>query len=193
MPNRFLAPIGFSAVLLGGSCFAASDVRLIEAVKDQNRKAIDVPGPSVERPARTLADRHRSYSAADVPRRCPSPSLGRGVTGLCRTHNATREPAARFHPYPAAWKHWAMVVSRGHKIARLQTERYHRTPLTGADFETRVHSFRPRATVEGGHRTKSGRMRQPAGRPLCYASRAQAGGGATRDARRMRCGRGRTP
>src|SRR3984893_15802377 len=53
MPNWILAPFGFAAVLLGGfclaggSCFAASDarlpgdVRLIDAVKNQNRKAID--------------------------------------------------------------------------------------------------------------------------------------------------------
>jgi ankyrin repeat protein len=38
---RKFAQYGCSAVLLGGLCHAASDVRLIDAVKDQNRKAID--------------------------------------------------------------------------------------------------------------------------------------------------------
>ena len=38
---RLLAQCGVSAVLLGACCQAASDIRLIEAVKDQNRKAFD--------------------------------------------------------------------------------------------------------------------------------------------------------
>jgi uncharacterized protein len=41
MCNRFLTPFGFTTVLLTGFCFAASDMRLIDAVKDRNRKAID--------------------------------------------------------------------------------------------------------------------------------------------------------
>lgn len=38
---RLLAQCGVSALLLGACCQAASDIRLIEAVKDQNRKAFD--------------------------------------------------------------------------------------------------------------------------------------------------------
>jgi uncharacterized protein len=42
MRARIFAQYGFSAVLLGGLCHGATDVRLVEAVKDQNPKAIDL-------------------------------------------------------------------------------------------------------------------------------------------------------
>ena len=41
MRRRLFAQFGFAAVLLSAYCQAANDIRLIDAVKDQNRKAVD--------------------------------------------------------------------------------------------------------------------------------------------------------